>query len=144
MLSFGETIDITLGSLDEAINHHPTPWDAVNKLIGGLRPGALYVVGARPSVGKSVIALNLAKGLTAHGSVAFSSLEMSNNDVQIRAVSDLRVGDVVEIRTWDTVHCRGEVDAVCPRLGVLWVLDGRLRDRMMVEASGHTVWRLPR
>ena len=67
----------------------------------------------------------------------------SGTGVQIRAVSDLRVGDVVEIRTWDTVHCRGEVDAVCPRLGVLWVLDGRLRDRMMVEASGHTVWRLP-
>ena len=90
--SFGETIDVMLGSLDEQVNHHPTPWDAVNKIIGGLRPGALYVVGARPSVGKSVVALNLAKGLTAHGSVAFSSLEMSNNDVQIRAVSsDLHI-----------------------------------------------------
>jgi replicative DNA helicase len=118
--SFGETIDIMLGSLDEEINHHPTPWDAVNSIIGGLRPGALYVVGARPSVGKSVIALNLAKGLTAHGSVAFSSLEMSNNDVQIRAVSgdlhidvarlierDLTPGDWAKIRdrraAWDNV-----------------------------------------
>lgn len=92
VLSFGETIDTMLDSLDEEINHHPTPWAAVNDLIGGLRPGALYVVGARPSVGKSVIALNLAKGLTAYGSVAFSSLEMSNNDVQIRAVSsDLHI-----------------------------------------------------
>lgn len=90
--SFGETIDAMLGSLDEEINHHPTPWAALNQIIGGLRPGALYVVGARPSVGKSVIALNLAKGLTAHGSVAFSSLEMSNNDLQIRAVSsDLHI-----------------------------------------------------
>lgn len=85
--SFGETIDIMLGTLDEEINHRPTPWDAVNRIIGGLRPGALYVVGARPSVGKSVVALNLAQCLAAHGSVAFSSLEMSNNDVQIRAVS---------------------------------------------------------
>jgi len=118
--SFGETIDIMLGSLDEEINHHPTPWDALNKIIGGLRPGALYVVGARPSVGKSVIALNLAKGLTTHGSVAFSSLEMSNNDVQIRAVSgdlnidvarlierDLTPGDWVKIRdrraSWEHV-----------------------------------------
>lgn len=87
VLSFGETIDVMLGTLDEAINHHPTPWDALNRIIGGLRPGGLYVVGARPSVGKSVVALNLAQGLAAHGSVAFSSLEMSNNDVQIRAVS---------------------------------------------------------
>jgi replicative DNA helicase len=118
--SFGETIDIMLGSLDEAVNHHPTPWDAVNRIVGGLRPGALYVVGARPSVGKSVIALNIAKGLTAHGSVAFSSLEMSNNDVQIRAVSadlhidvgrlierDLTPGDWAKIRdrraAWDSV-----------------------------------------
>lgn len=87
VLSFGETIDTMIDSLDEDINHHPTPWDALNRIIGGLRPGALYVVGARPSVGKSVVALNLAQGLAAHGSVAFSSLEMSNNDVQIRAVS---------------------------------------------------------
>ena len=87
VLSFGETIDTMLGTLDEEINHHPTPWAAVNAIIGGLRPGALYVVGARPSVGKSVVALNLAQGLAQRGSVAFSSLEMSNNDVQIRAVS---------------------------------------------------------
>ena len=84
---FGDTIDNMLGTLDQEINHYPTPWDAVNKIIGGLRPGALYVVAARPSVGKSVVALNLAQGLLKHGSVAFSSLEMSNNDVQIRAVA---------------------------------------------------------
>ena len=97
--SFGETIDMMIKSLDEKINHHPTPWESLNKIIGGLRPGALYVVGARPSVGKSVIALNLAKGLTAHGSVAFSSLEMSNNDVQIRAVSgdlNINVGNLID------------------------------------------------
>jgi replicative DNA helicase len=89
---FGDTIDAMLGTLDQEINHYPTPWEAVNKIIGGLRPGALYVVAARPSVGKSVVALNLAQGLLKHGSVAFSSLEMSNNDVQIRAVSaDLHI-----------------------------------------------------
>jgi replicative DNA helicase len=97
--SFGETIDTMLGTLDEEIDHHPTPWAAVNDIIGGLRPGALYVVAARPSVGKSVVALNLAQELTKHGSVAFSSLEMSNNDVQIRAVSadlNLDVSKLIE------------------------------------------------
>ncbi|MGX5358612.1 hypothetical protein [Kocuria sp. KH4] len=59
-------------------------------------------------------------------------------------MSELRAGDVVEIRQWDTVRCRGEVDAVCPRLGVLWVLDEPLCDRTMVQASEHTVWRMPR
>lgn len=90
--SFGETIDIMLGQLDEKPDLIPTPWTAVNDIIGGLRPGALYVVGARPSVGKSVIALQLAKAMTARGAVAFSSLEMSEADVQSRAVSgDLRI-----------------------------------------------------
>lgn len=90
--SFGETIDAMLGELDEKPNYVPTPWAALNNIIGGLRPGGLYVVGARPSVGKSVIALQLAKALTAKGSVAFSSLEMSESDVQMRAVSaDLRI-----------------------------------------------------
>lgn len=97
--SFGETIDVMLDSLDKEVNHRLTPWAALNQLIGGLRPGALYVVGARPSVGKSVIALNIAKELTRHGSVAFSSLEMSNNDLQIRAVSadlNLDVAHLIE------------------------------------------------
>jgi replicative DNA helicase len=90
--SFGETIDAMLDTLDEAPNHVPTPWRDLNAIIGGLRPGGLYIVAARPSVGKSVAALQLAKGLTAHGSVAFVSLEMSNADVQMRAVSaDLRI-----------------------------------------------------
>ncbi|MFK0002554.1 replicative DNA helicase [Paenarthrobacter sp. NPDC090522] len=90
--SFGETIDLMIDSLDEDINHHPSPWKALNDIIGGFRPGAVYVVAARPSVGKSVVALQIAKGLTRYGSVAFNSLEMSRNDVQIRAVaSDLNI-----------------------------------------------------
>jgi replicative DNA helicase len=90
--SFGETIDLMLGVLDEKPDYIPTPWNAVNEIIGGLRPGGLYVVGARPSVGKSVVALQLAKAMTARGAVAFSSLEMSEADVQMRAVSaDLRI-----------------------------------------------------
>lgn len=118
--SFGETIDTMLGQLDEKPNYIPTPWAALNEIIGGLRPGGLYVVGARPSVGKSVIALQLAKALSAHGSVAFSSLEMSETDVQMRAVSadlhidlkrlierDLTPGDWTKIRdrraTWQNV-----------------------------------------
>jgi replicative DNA helicase len=90
--SFGETIDLMLSQLDEKPDMIPTPWAAVNEIIGGLRPGGLYVVGARPAVGKSVIALQLAKAMTAKGAVAFSSLEMSESDVQTRAVSgDLRI-----------------------------------------------------
>lgn len=92
VLSFGDTIDAMLDCLDEKANYHPSPWQGVNEVIGGFRPGAVYVVGARPSVGKSAIALQIAKELTRHGAVAFSSLEMSTTDVQIRAVAaDLNI-----------------------------------------------------
>ncbi|MGY2747244.1 replicative DNA helicase [Arthrobacter sp. UYCu723] len=92
VLSFGDTIDVMLGELTEKPSQCPTPWTSLNEIIGGLRPGGLYVVAARPSVGKSVVALQLARALTAKGAVAFSSLEMSESDVQIRAVSmDLQI-----------------------------------------------------
>lgn len=84
---FGETIDDMLSKLDEKVSYVPSPWSSLNEIIGGLRPGALYVVGARPAVGKSVVALQLAKALTNEGSVAFVSLEMSEADLQKRAVS---------------------------------------------------------
>lgn len=90
--SFGETFLSTLEALEEPVNHVPTSWPSLNDIIGGLRPGALYVVGARPSVGKSAIALALAKALSRHGSVAFSSLEMSRDDIHLRAISsDLKI-----------------------------------------------------
>lgn len=111
--SFGETIDTMLDQLDEKPDYIPTPWNAVNEIIGGLRPGGLYVVGARPSVGKSVVALQLAKAMTAKGSVAFSSLEMSESDVQMRAVSaDLRINlkNLIErdlsAGDWDKIRTR--------------------------------------
>ncbi|NVC25001.1 hypothetical protein E7Z53_16360 [Kocuria salina] len=62
--------------------------------------------------------------------------------VRVRDLADLRAGDVVEIRRWDTVHHRGVVDVACPRLGVLWIVDGPLRDRTLVHAAECSIWRV--
>lgn len=87
-----DTIEGTINALDEEVASVPTLWRDVNAVITGLRPGALYVVGARPSVGKSVVALQLAQALLQHGSVAFVSLEMSTNDLTTRLLSnELRI-----------------------------------------------------
>lgn len=64
-----------------------TGWNALNGLIGGLRPGALYIVGARPGVGKTVVGLNLAVKFAGLGSVGFVSLEMSRSELVKRAIS---------------------------------------------------------
>ena len=83
-----ETIEQTIDELDSEDTFIPTPWDNLNHIIGGLRPGALYTVGARPSVGKSVVGVQLAQAMAQHGSVAFFSLEMSQSDVNKRILSN--------------------------------------------------------
>lgn len=91
----------------------PTPWPSLNAAIGGLRPGAVYVVAARPGMGKSVVAAQLASRLAQEGMVAFSALEMSEADVVGRMISerlDILVGKVKDNRMtqrdWDILHSR--------------------------------------
>jgi replicative DNA helicase len=67
----------------------PTGWlELDEQLTGGLRPGHLTVVGARPSVGKSLVATELAAAVAGRGTrVLFSSLEMSAAEVTNRIAS---------------------------------------------------------
>lgn len=62
---------------------------------------------------------------------------------RVHDMSELRAGDVVEVRRGDTIQRRGVVDVVCPRLGVVWVLDGPLRDRTLLHAADCAIWRIP-
>lgn len=82
-----ETIDATLDSLDSPVTYTESPWENVNHFIQGWRPGALYVIGARPSVGKTVAGFQAALSLCNRGPVAFTSLEMSNTELELRMVS---------------------------------------------------------
>lgn len=53
-------------------------------LEGGLRPGSLVVIGARPSHGKTAIAMSIAMHMAAQQSVALLSMEMPRRDVADR------------------------------------------------------------
>lgn len=102
----GDTLDDTIETLSKPPEFIPTPWESLNSLIGGFRPGAMYVIGARPASGKSVFALQSAIGLAEHGSVAFISLEMSLYDLQKRAISNVARVDGMhlqnhELSDWD-------------------------------------------
>ena len=71
----------------------PSPWRSLNDAIGGFRPGAVYVIAARPGVGKTVVAAQCAVALAQHGNVAFSSLEMTDQELVARIISErLRIG----------------------------------------------------
>lgn len=80
----------------------PTGWGALDNFIGGFRPGDLYVLGARPGVGKSVVALNVAASLAARGiTVGFASLEMSAAELEKRllsAESSVHLASVLDAR----------------------------------------------
>ena len=65
----------------------PTGFQALDNLIGGFRPGGLYVVAARPAVGKSALALNFALNALAETSVLFFSQEMSRTELASRALA---------------------------------------------------------
>lgn len=65
-----------------------TGFSQLDEHLLGLRPGQMVVVGARPSVGKTSFALNLAVQAAEHGaSVAFFSLEMGANEIAPRLLS---------------------------------------------------------
>lgn len=66
----------------------PWPWKELNDRTNGLRDGTLYIVGARPSMGKSVFGLQTAvfNALRGHRT-AFFSVEMGAEECMGRAVA---------------------------------------------------------
>lgn len=66
-----------------------TGWPDLDRLIGGLAPGRLVLVGARPGVGKSVMGTNLALHFATHHkhAVLLASLEMPENEVVQRLLA---------------------------------------------------------
>ena len=91
------TLEEVMGELyeelaEQAINPSAmgvmTGFNGIDARLQGLRPGQMIVIGARPGVGKTSFALNLAINAAAKGaSVAFFSLEMSKTEIAQRLLS---------------------------------------------------------
>jgi len=65
-----------------------TGWADLDAALGGIEPGNLVLVGARPSMGKSAFALQFAQHVArTHGPVLFQSCEMSEVEVTRREVA---------------------------------------------------------
>lgn len=82
----------------------PSQWPTLNAAIGGFRPGAVYVVAARPGMGKTVIGAQIAAQLASHGNVAFSSLEMTEDELVSRFIAErlsINVGHIKDARMTD-------------------------------------------
>lgn len=74
-------------------------WD-LNKLTNGLQRGELILLAARPSMGKTALALNIAQGAAnAKKVVVVFSLEMSKRQIGIRILSALSDVEATKIAT---------------------------------------------
>ena len=59
----------------------------LDKIISGFYSGGLYVIGARPGMGKTVLGMNLAENISKKSKVLFFSLEMSSQQLAMRQMS---------------------------------------------------------
>lgn len=89
----------------------------LSKVIGGYRNGAMYVVAARPGVGKSLFALDAAYKISETAPVLFFSLEMESRDLMGRLVASLASVPATDIN-YSTVNeaDRKRLDAVRDRM----------------------------
>lgn len=107
----GDSLADLIGTLADPPSYVPTAWDSINAIVGGLRPGNMIVVGARPGSGKTVFGLSSATELARHGNVAFCSMEMSEAELQKRLlaqVGSIRISDLVnhavDPSDWDRIR----------------------------------------
>jgi replicative DNA helicase len=125
----------------------PTGIEGLDAMLGGLRSGQLVVLGARPAVGKSAMALNVALAAARAGiGVALFSLEMSADELGERLLANLTGITGTRIRDgrlaqgeWDRlVAARHDLDALpihVDATGGLTVERIRLRVRALARKS---------
>lgn len=116
---------------DGGIYGVPTGLEDLDNLIGGLKPKKLYYVGARPGIGKTVLALNIAKtaAKSGHATVMFS-LEMDGAELASRYMSDISYEtNSIPYRNANNGHINQDQFNALSRIGQdeeetpLWIID---------------------
>jgi replicative DNA helicase len=105
---------------DGSMTGVPTGFAALDALTNGFHPGQLIIVAARPALGKSTLALDLARAAAVkhNQTAAFFSLEMGRSEIAMRLLSaessvplqNMRKG-TVDSRDWTTIaQTRGRIN----------------------------------
>jgi replicative DNA helicase len=124
----------------DAVTGTPTGYTDLDHLLAGLQPGALIVVGARPAMGKTSLAL----GMAAHAAVRerlpvlFFSLEMGHLELTQRLIaaearvdaSKLRTGRLTEADWTKITKAMGRLDEA-----TLWIDDNPALTVMEIRAK---------
>jgi len=85
----------------EAVTGVPSGFRSLDGLTAGFHPSELVIVAARPSMGKTALALNIAQyaGMRADRSAAFFSMEMAKEQLVIRLLCSEAQLDIKRVRT---------------------------------------------
>ncbi|MBR6470236.1 MAG: replicative DNA helicase [Victivallales bacterium] len=128
----------------------PTGYETLDHaMTGGLKPGMLFILAARPSIGKTALALNMAANIALRGDgktpIGIFSLEMSSQQLTLRLIS---AQSRVNINRWayENNPPKGDIIAVreaCSQLrnaniliddtGAIDILELRAKARRMAE-----------
>jgi replicative DNA helicase len=126
MLEYIDVLEERRTNYEQGIaNGVPTGFTDVDRMIGGLQPGELAILAARPSVGKTALSLNMARNIVMKSRrVLFFSLEMKRHALAQRLISMevpmdqsyLRDGDVSDDKMKEVIKAAGELGQVDMRI----------------------------
>lgn len=116
------TVETEMARIEKAdsttLSGVPTGYGALDGILQGAQPGEVIIIAARPSMGKTALALNLSENFAQNGfPVALFSLEMSKSSVTQRLLSarsgvnstQLRQGVVGGLAMTHLAHAAGEL-----------------------------------
>jgi replicative DNA helicase len=83
-------VDVLDNRMNRKVSGIPTGFHDIDELLtGGPNRGALVILGARPSMGKTALSLNIALNVARDHGVLFLSQEMQNGELLDRAIASL-------------------------------------------------------
>ena len=105
--TLGELINLNIDKLEDqqgkagGLSGLSTGYPRLNKITSGLQKSDLIILAARPSMGKTAFALNIARNVALHERkpVAVFSLEMSNEQLSMRLLTSEAKIDSNRLRT---------------------------------------------
>lgn len=105
MYSMNECVEDTLIKIEERVKNGggitgvSTGIVPLDKRTGGLQKGELTIVAARPSMGKTAFALNIAQNSSKHSKIAIFSIEMPKYQLIDRMLANISTIELEKIKT---------------------------------------------
>lgn len=125
-----------------------TGFQSLDNVLDGLHPTRLYIIGARPGVGKTALALNISMVAAREGNgVMFFSLEMSHKEIRNRYISsysntrmhDIQKGTLTKEGYLEVEKRVGELETLPLHINETRLNGNELRSQVRVMKRKHNI-----